>query len=155
MATLTTPDAVSMDTRKLRQVEELFHSQISDGLHPGAGLAVYRYGQPVLDIHGGLADADSSRPVSDETMFVLFSSTKPIAASCLYILHDQGRLAWDDPVSKHWPEFAKHGKERVTIRHILTHQGGFPETPKSLPWRDRSRAFVRRLPAPLLVRQFL
>ena len=103
MATLTTPDAVSMDSRKLRKVEELFHSQISDGLHPGAGLAVYRYGQPVLDLCGGLADADTSRPVSNETMFVLFSSTKPIAAACLYILQGQGRIAWDDPVSKQWP----------------------------------------------------
>jgi len=39
-------------------------------------------------------------------------------------------------VSKHWPEFAQNGKETVTIRHILTHRGGFPQTPESLPWTD-------------------
>ena len=136
MATLTEPDAVSMDSQKLREIEELFKNQINMGLHPGAGLAVYRYGMLVLDLNGGLADSDSAKPVSEETMFVLFSSTKPIAASCLYILKDRGKLAWDDPVIKHWPKFGQHGKEAVTIRHILTHQGGFPETPKDLPWAD-------------------
>ena len=136
MATLTAPGLVSMDRTKLGRVEELFRRQIDDGVHPGAGLAVYRYGNLVLDINGGLADADAAKPVSDETMFVLMSSTKPLAAACLYVLKDRGRLAWDDPVSKYWPEFAKHGKQGVTINHILTHRGGFPETPKTLPWID-------------------
>ena len=136
MATLTTPDSVSMDRAKLGRVEDLFRQQIDEGLHPGAGLAVYRYGNLVMDITGGLADADTAHPVSDETMFVLMSSTKALAAACLFILKDRGRLAWDDPVSKYWPEFGKHGKQGVTINHILTHRGGFPETPKSLPWSD-------------------
>lgn len=138
MATLTAPDSVSMDRKKLGQVEELFRQQIDDGLHPGAGLAVYRYGNLVLDIHGGIANTDKAQPVSGETMFVLMSSTKPISAACLYILKDQGRLAWDDPVSKYWPEFGQQGKQGVTINHILTHRGGFPETPKTLPWSDWS-----------------
>jgi CubicO group peptidase (beta-lactamase class C family) len=138
MATLTTPDSVSMDRSKLGRVEALFRQQIDDGLHPGAGLAVYRYGNLVLDISGGLANADTAHPVSDETMFVLMSSTKPMAAACLYILKDQGRLAWDDLVSKYWPEFGRHGKQSVTINHILTHRGGFPKTPGTLPWSDWS-----------------
>jgi CubicO group peptidase (beta-lactamase class C family) len=136
MATLTTADAVSMDQTKLGHVEDLFHQQIKDGLHPGAGLAVYRYGNLVLDIHGGIANEDTGTPVSDETMFVLMSSTKPISAACLYILKDRGLLDWEDPVTKYWPEFGAHGKQDVTINHILTHRGGFPETPKTLPWTD-------------------
>ena len=44
MATFTNPDAVGMDPEKLEQVKQLFHAQIEQGLHPGAGLAVYRYG---------------------------------------------------------------------------------------------------------------
>ena len=138
MASLAAPDSVGIDGRKLRLVEELFRRQINSGLHPGAGLTVYRCGNLVLDISGGLANSDTAQPVSDETMFVLFSSTKPIAAACLYILRDQGRLDWDDRVSKYWPEFARQGKESITINHILTHRGGFPETPHSLPWHDWS-----------------
>ena len=134
MATMTTPDAVAMDSQKLEQVKQLFHKQINDRLHPGAGLAVYRYGNLVLDIYGG--DAKTGKPVAADTMFVLMSSTKPLTASCLYMLKERGKIAYDDLVFKHWPEFAKKGKETVTIRHILTHRGGFPETPESLPWTD-------------------
>jgi len=133
MATLTKPDAVAMDSQKLEQVKRLFQRQIDEGLHPGAGLAVYRYGNLVLDIFGGIANTE---PVNADTMFVLMSSTKPLTASCLYMLKERGKIAWDDLVSKHWPEFAQNGKETVTIRHILTHRGGFPQTPESLPWTD-------------------
>ncbi len=133
MATMTTPDAVAMDSQKLELVKQLFQRQISEGLHPGAGLAVYRYGNLVLDIHGGIADTG---PVTAETMFVLMSSTKPLTASCLYMLKERGKIAWDDTVATYWPEFAQNAKETVTIRHILTHRGGFPETPESLPWTD-------------------
>jgi CubicO group peptidase (beta-lactamase class C family) len=125
-----------MDSGRLEQVEQLFHQQIKDGIHPGAGLAVYRYGNLVLDIHGGVANTQSGQAVTYETMFVLFSSTKPLAAACLYILKERGQLAWDDAVAKHWPEFAQNGKEAVTINHILTHRGGFPATPADLPWTD-------------------
>ena len=68
----------------------------------------------------------------------LDSITKPLTASCLYMLKERGKIAWDDLVSKHWSEFAQNGKETVTIRHILTHRGGFPQTPESLPWTDWS-----------------
>ena len=74
MATLTKPDAVAMDSQKLEQVNQLFQQQIDEGLHPGAGLAVYRYGNLVLDIYGGIANTE---PVTSDTMFVLMSSTKP------------------------------------------------------------------------------
>ena len=125
---------VQMDPQALSRVEGLFHQQIEQGMHPGAGLAVYRHGQLALDIYGGLADSEAARPVSEDTMFILYSSTKAMTASCLHILWQRGKLDWDDPVSKHWPGFAKNGKEAVTVRHVLTHRGGFPETPSELTW---------------------
>ena len=127
-----------MDSAKLGRVEEVFQRQIAESVHPGAGLAVYRYGNPVLDIQGGLADADTGREVTGDTMFVLMSSTKPLAAACMYLLKERGQLAWEDAVCKHWPEFGNNGKEGVTIYHVMTHQGGFPITPKNLPWTDWS-----------------
>ena len=131
---VTAPDSVGMDPQALQEVERLFHEQLSRRLHPGAALAVYRHGRLVLDLYGGLADRESGKPVERGTMFVLYSSTKPLAAVCLHILWQRGRLRWDDPVAAHWPEFAKNGKEGVTIRHVLTHQAGFPETPWPLTW---------------------
>ena len=126
--------AAGMDLAAVRDLETLFHRQIADGLHPGAGLAVYRHGRLVVDLWGGRADDAAGVPVAADTMFILYSSTKPLAAVCLHILWEQGRLDWDDKVADYWPGFAKHGKDAVTIRHILTHRGGFPETPPELSW---------------------
>lgn len=126
--------SVQMDSQALAGVEELFRRQIEEGLHPGAALAVYRHDKLVLDLQGGLADRDSGKPVAADTMFILYSSTKALAAITLHVLWQRGRLDWDDPVAKHWPEFAQNGKDAVTIRHVLTHRGGFPETPGQLTW---------------------
>ena len=127
-------DSVQLDPNALQQVEELFHEQIEIGVHPGAALAVYRHGKLALDLYGGLADKELGKPVVEDTMFVLYSSTKPLAAACLFVLWERGKLRWDDLVSGYWPEFAKNGKYDVTIRHILTHQGGFPDSPSQLTW---------------------
>ena len=104
-------------------------------------MSVYRYGQPVLDLFGGVADTSSGRTVTEDTLFVLFSSTKPLASACLYILKDRGKLDWDGRVASYWPAFSQNGKATVTIRHVLTHKGGFPETPVELKpesWRNWS-----------------
>ena len=127
-------DSAGINPAAAQKVAALFHRQIEQGLHPGAGLAVYRNGRLALDLWGGRADDAAGVPVASDTMFILYSSTKPLAAACLHILWERGRLQWDDTVASYWPGFAKHGKDAVTIRHILTHRGGFPETPPELSW---------------------
>ena len=76
------PTTTQMDPKGLERVRELFFEQIDCGLHPGAALAVYHNGELVLDLHGGLTDQQNGRPVDEKTMFVLYSSTKPVTA-CL------------------------------------------------------------------------
>ena len=125
---------VEMDAAGLARVEEMFADQIARGLHPGAAMAVYRHGQLVLDLFAGVADEALSRPVTDSTMFVLFSSTKPLAAACLFLLKERGKLSYDDKVAEHWPGFGQNGKEATTVRHFLTHQSGMPQTPPDLTW---------------------
>ena len=146
----TEAKAGAMDSEGLRAVEALFRQQIDESLHPGASLAVYRHGRLALELCGGLArlpahrtgspaEQASGQPVTPETLFVLFSSTKPLSAVCLHILLERGRLGLDDPVARHWPEFARNGKAAVTIRHVLTHSGGFPQNPPQLvprKWGD-------------------
>jgi CubicO group peptidase (beta-lactamase class C family) len=132
-------NAGAMDPEGLRAVEALFQQQIDEGLHPGASLAVYRHGRLTLELYGGQAERESGRPVTPETLFVLFSATKPLSAVCLHILLERGRLDLDDPVARYWPDFARNGKAAVTIRHVLTHSGGFPQNPPQLlprKWAD-------------------
>jgi CubicO group peptidase (beta-lactamase class C family) len=128
------PVAVGIDAGALAEVERLFDEQIERGQHPGAALAVYRHGHLVLNRVGGVADVESGRPVTAETMFVLFSSTKPLASLSVLQQIDRGKAELDDPVAKYWPAFGRNGKEGVTIRHVLTHRGGFPQTPPQLTW---------------------
>ncbi len=125
-------DTTGMDPKGLERVKALFQEQIDQGLHPGAAMAVYRRDKLVLDIYGGMADAEAKRPVTGDTLFVIFSSTKPLAAFCWHLLWESGRLELGDRIADHWPEFAQSGKGGVTARHVLTHTGGFPDTPPEL-----------------------
>ncbi len=113
-------------------VRELLEQQFAQGLHIGAGVAVYQRGRPVVNLWGGLADEDSGRPWDEGTMAVSFSTTKGLTALCLHLLADRGLVSYDDPVSKYWPEFAANGKESVTVYHLLTHQAGVPQLPDGI-----------------------
>ncbi len=118
-------------------IKQEFDRQLSVGLHPAAALAVYVDGKLAVDITGGISAPATDRPTSHGSFFRIFSCGKPLAAACLWVLHERGKVQWDDPVAKYWPEFASKGKGGVTVRHVLTHQAGIPSTPVELSdWRN-------------------
>jgi CubicO group peptidase (beta-lactamase class C family) len=90
----------------------------------GAALAVYLDGHCVADLWGGFTDPARTKPWARDTLVNVWSASKGIAALAVAMLVDQGRASYDDPVSRHWPEFAAAGKEAVTIGQILSHQAG-------------------------------
>ena len=143
VATLSVSEQVSgnnSDIEGLVDVERLFSEQLSPlRLHPGAALAVYRHGRLVLDLTAGFADTQQGQPVRTDTLFLLFSSTKPLASVSLWQQIERGAAGLDDPVAEYWPAFAGNGKAGVTLRHVLSHRGGFPLTPPTLTperWGD-------------------
>jgi CubicO group peptidase (beta-lactamase class C family) len=87
--------------------------------------------------------------VDPETMFVIFSSTKGMAALAMWMLHERGAFNFDDPVVKYWPSFASQVPEKaeVTIRHIMGHRGGFPNGPDwfTARWWGNREALVRAM----------
>lgn len=111
--------------------EATLRAHLDQNLLVGGAVAVYRNGELWKDLCVGTVDP-GGEPVTADTPFILFSNSKPLAASCLHWLQSQGHIDWDDRVARFWPEFGQHGKERVTIRHLLSHQGGFPYTPPEL-----------------------
>ena len=120
----------------LSLIESEFRSQLSVArLFPGAALAVYRHGELALDLIGGYADTQSGELVRSDSLFPLFSGTKPFGAVALWQQIERGKLALDDRVADYWPAFAANGKECVLVRHILSHRGGFPTTPPELEVR--------------------
>src|SRR5215212_4462379 len=120
-------------TAALAEVERLFREQLSPlRLFPGAALSVYHHGQLVLDLVGGYADTQRGELVNSDSLFPLFSGTKPFAAVALWQQIEQGHLRLDEPVATYWPAFGQNGKDRVLVRHILSHRGGFPTTPAEM-----------------------
>ncbi len=130
-----------------------FRSMIQEGLHPGAQLAVFYDGELVIHLAGGVKGPDGKKimtsaellewhanenkgpghePVTFNTLYQVRSVTKIMATLVMMMFHDQGRLDFDDRVAKHWPEFAKNGKEDITIAHILSHRAGIPFLSHSL-----------------------
>lgn len=93
--------------------------------HPqGAALAVYRGGQPLLDIWGGARDKQGSQPWQADTRANIFSAGKPMAAVAVLQLVAQGRLSLAQPVADIWPEFGANGKGTITLEQILCHRSG-------------------------------
>ncbi|BCB90722.1 serine hydrolase domain-containing protein [Phytohabitans suffuscus] len=90
----------------------------------GAACCVYRDGERVVDLWGGVRDAATGAPWARDTMVLVFSTTKGMAAMTLAVAHSRGWLDFDERVSAYWPEFAQRGKERVTVRQLLAHQAG-------------------------------
>ncbi len=87
----------------------------------GAAVAVYHHGELVVDVWTGVRDAAGS-PWERDTAAMCFSTTKGVVATIVHRLVDRGLVAYDEPVATYWPEFATAGKERVTVRDLLTHR---------------------------------
>jgi CubicO group peptidase (beta-lactamase class C family) len=90
----------------------------------GAACAVYQHGRPVVDLWGGTRDLATGAPWLEDTMVLVFSATKGMAAIVMALAHSRGWIDWDAPVATYWPEFAQAGKARITVRHLLGHQAG-------------------------------
>lgn len=107
-------------------VAEAFGRVLAGGGRGGA-LTVRRGTQTLVDIHAGWADPREERAWTPDTPALSFSSTKGVTATAIHVLVDRGVLAYDEPVATWWPEFASGGKERITLRDVLTHRAGLSD----------------------------
>ncbi len=137
------PEEVGIEPAALDALVAEFERTLDKGeLFHGAQLAVYRRGLRVLEVGGGLARVRTGAPVTPDTLFVIFSSTKGLAGLAMLMLYERGAFHYDEPVVKYWPEFASvvPEKQQVTIRHVMSHRAGFPLGPRWLGaehWGDR------------------
>ena len=110
-------------TPAFRPAAEAFGKLVTRGRGGGA-LTVRVNGETVLDLCTGWADRAHTRPWTPETLALSFSTTKGVASTVVHRLAERGALAYDEPIATYWPEFAAGGKERVTVRDLLTHRAG-------------------------------
>jgi CubicO group peptidase (beta-lactamase class C family) len=105
-------------------VGAVFSRSLTEGRELGAGVFAFHRGAPVVRLWGGWTDAARSQPWRPDTIVTAFSTVKPMVATCALLLVDRGQLQLDAPVARWWPEFGQAGKERVTVRQLLSHQAG-------------------------------
>ena len=90
----------------------------------GGACCAYFQGERVVDLWGGVRDQATGAPWQRDTMVLVYSATKGLAAMTLALAHSRGWLDYDERIATYWPEFAQQGKERITVRQLLAHQAG-------------------------------
>jgi CubicO group peptidase (beta-lactamase class C family) len=90
----------------------------------GAACCVYYRGEKVVDLWGGIRDRSTGAPWKEDTMVIVYSSTKGMSGLAMALAHSRGLFDYDERVSTYWPEFAQQAKGKITIRQLLSHQAG-------------------------------
>ncbi len=108
-------------------VRDAFAANFAHHGDVGAACAVYHRGRLVVDLWGGLADRAAGRPWTRDTLALVFSTTKGMAATCVLRLVERGLLDLDAPIARYWPEFAAAGKADVPVRWALCHKVGLAD----------------------------
>jgi CubicO group peptidase (beta-lactamase class C family) len=114
-------------------VRNAFEHNFAEDLEHGAAVAVWVDGDLVVNLWGGWADADRTRPWQQDTLTTVLSGTKGLSSTCVHQLIDRGELDLDAPVARYWPEFGQAGKQDITVRMVMCHRSGVigPRVPMS------------------------
>ncbi|MFI6561151.1 serine hydrolase domain-containing protein [Streptomyces sp. NPDC050534] len=114
-------------------VREAFEANFSQRGDIGAAVCVYQHGRPVVDLWGGVADPETDRPWSRDTLQLVYSATKGATATAAHLLVQRGELDLDAPVATYWPEFAANGKADIPVRWLMSHQAGLIALDQPVP----------------------
>lgn len=109
-------------SRGYEAVRDAFAENFSLRREIGAACCVYHRGEKVVDLWGGIRNKATGEPWEENTMALVYSATKGLAAMTLAVAHSRGWLDYDELMCTYWPEFAQNGKEKITVRQLLAHQ---------------------------------
>jgi CubicO group peptidase (beta-lactamase class C family) len=135
------------------EVRSEFERNFTERGEIGAAVAAYWRGEKVVDLWGGRLTPDGEEPWNEDTMVVVFSTTKGLASMTVAVANARGWLDYDAPVARYWPEFAQNGKAAVTVRQLLGHEAGLVVLDEKLSIADLgdldtlARLLARQKPA--------
>ena len=122
--------------RNFLAVANAFHDRFAEGKEIGASLCIYHRGAAMVDLWGGIADAQTGAGWERDTVATLMSTTKGLTYTCIHLLAQRGRIDLDAPVASYWPEFAAHGKSKISVRSLMAHRGGIPALDRPVGYRQ-------------------
>lgn len=130
-------------------VREEFERNFSERGELGAACCAYARGEKVVDLWGGSRDRNTGAPWEEDTLVLVFSTTKGVSALAVALAQSRGLIDYDETVAAYWPEFAHNGKGGVTVRQLLNHRAGLcaldePLNPEVLSDLDRVAGILAR-----------
>lgn len=120
-------DGLGIVADRYETLRALLRAWTTSGEVSAIGLVVGRHGRMLPPELLGRQRLEEDTPVRPDTLFLVASITKPVVVAGAMVLVERGRLGLDDRVAEYVPEFARHGKESVTVRHLMTHTSGLPD----------------------------
>ena len=123
-------------------VRDAFEANFDEHGDVGAAFCLHVDGEVVVDLWGGTADVATERPWREDTLQLVFSTTKAATATCALMLVERGEIDLDAPVVEYWPEFGGGGKENISVRYLLSHRSGLAALERKisvqelLAWRE-------------------
>jgi len=127
-------------------VRDAFVENFTERGELGASCCVFLRGVKVVDLWAGWRDRGSSEPWRADTMTIIHSTSKGLAAMVMALAHSRRWIDYDERVATYWPEFAQNGKEYVTVRQLLGHEAGLVWLDEELPLsRLRDLDYVARV----------
>jgi CubicO group peptidase (beta-lactamase class C family) len=130
-----------------QKLDLVLQQAVERGELPGAVVLVLHRGRIVYrKAHGLRAKAPAAEPMTIDTVFDLASLTKPIAtATSIMLLRERGKPQLTDRVAAHWPEFGRHGKDKITIEQVLLHTSGLIADNPEADYRDGKERALERI----------
>ncbi|WP_039890562.1 lipase LipE [Mycobacterium xenopi] len=134
-------DHSGIDAAAVERIWQAVRHWYQAGMHPAIQLCLRHNGKVILNRaigHGwGNAPTDPPEaekiPVTPQTPFCVYSAAKAITSTVVHMLAERGYFSLDDRVCQYLPTYTSHGKDRTTIRHVMTHSAGVPFAPKRRP----------------------
>ena len=105
-------------------VRQAFAENFARRRELGGACCAYHHGEKVVDLWGGIRNKGTGELWEQDTMVLVWSATKGLAAMTLALAHSRGWVDYEAAVCRYWPEFAQQGKEKITVRQLLAHQAG-------------------------------
>ena len=130
---MSTEISGTCDERFIR-FKDAFRANFDAGLELGSSLAVCHRGEMVVDLWAGSADREQTRPWQRDTIVQVYSLTKIPLIMSMLLLVDRALIELDQRVAHYWPAFAANGKSEVSVRDLLSHQGGVPGFDPPVPF---------------------
>ncbi|CAF1210527.1 unnamed protein product [Adineta ricciae] len=108
-------------------IYDLFQDNFVEHRDIGASVAVYHQGELVVGLSGGWFDQSQTKPYDENTLQLVFSTTKGVVAAAVALAVQRGLLNYSALVTDYWPEYGQNGKENTTVSDILSHRAGLPD----------------------------